>query len=460
VNVSFKNTHQYTEVDNGAFVDDDNYYLTFDRRLLQYYAGYKLDPFLRFSLLGSLSDSERFYENDSSRVSDTDWDKVYSSGSYFGKLQTHELQFNYEREKWHGVFGAGLYREQMSFESYFFYNLPPFPFESITNYDTLDTRTTTRYLFAQAGHDLGNFSLSGGARLSHHSLAGDFFTVEFNPSFNFRALLLYGSLSTGYNAPSLYQLFDPSKSFNGHTARGNPNLEPEQSVSLEVGLKKEFRARSYVTLSGYYTKVTRSIEYVYLWNGATPLDEITFTDNRGDTYINIGEQVARGLEAEGNAQITDKFSFQGNISFLTSQIEVDPGDIDRAHTGGHHIQLYNLGTFLSQEVKQRDVVRRPNMTAFTRLSYRPVDEIVISADYRYTGKRFDAGYDGSLGPYGALARIEVEAYHLVDVGVTWQAMENLSVGAKVENVLNEEYREVVGFQTRGRSLYLKLSARF
>jgi vitamin B12 transporter len=459
-NVSFKNTHQYTEVDNGAFADDDNYYLTFDRRLLQYYAGYKLTPAVRFSVQGSLSDSERYYENDSSRVSDTDWDKTYSSGSYFGELQTHELQFNYDRERWRTVFGAGAYQEKMFFESYFFFNLPSFPIESVTNYDTLDTRTATRYVFTQASFDLGNFNLTGGARLNHHSLAGDFLTVEFNPSVTLGALLLYGSLSTGYNAPSLYQLFDPSRGFNAHTSRGNRNLEPERSISLEVGMKEQFREGSYITFSAYKTKVTESIEYVYLWNGATPLEEIDYADDRGDTYINVGKQKARGVEMGGYARVSDRFSFQGNISLLTSQIQVDPQDLDQAYTGGHHIQLYNLGAFLNQDVRQKKVVRRPDVTAFTRFNYRPVEALGVNMTYRYTGKRFDAGYDGSLGPYGALARIDVDAYHLVDLGVTWQAMEKLSIAAKVENVLNEEYREVVGFQTRGRSLYLKLSAKF
>ena len=460
VNLSLKTTHQYTEVDNGAFSDDDNYYLIFDRRLVQYYAGHELTPLLRFSLSGSLSDSERFYENDSSLVTDAVWDKVYSSGSYFGKLQTHEMQLNYKDSKWQGVFGAGLYREKMLFESHFLYNDPSYPIELVTNYDTLDTRTSTRYVFAQAGYAFGKFNLSGGARLNHHTLAGNFLTVELNPSFTLEELLVYGSLSTGYNAPSLYQLFDPSRNFNAHTSRGNSNLEPERSLSLEAGLKKAFYTGSYITLSAYRTKVTQSIEYVYLWNGATALADIGFADDRGDTYINVGAQLTHGIEVDGHARISNNLSFQGNVSFSTSEVSVDPDDLDAFYTGGHHIQLYNLGEFLNQEVKQKNVVRRPNATAFSRLSYRPVKALRLSAAYRYTGRRFDAGYDGSLGPNGALARIEVEAYHLVDAGVTWQAEEKFSVTGKVENVFDESYREVVGFQTRGRSFYLRLSARF
>ena len=72
----------------------------------------------------------------------------------------------------------------------------------------------------------------------------------------------------------------------------------------------------------------------------------------------------------------------------------------------------------------------------------------------------DVGYDGTLGPYGALARIDVDAFHLIDLGVNWKASKVVSIGVKVENVLDEKYREVVGFQTRGRSAYLKVSAVF
>ena len=460
VNMSFKNTHQYTEIDNGAFSDDDNNYLDFDRRLLQYYAGYKLNPFLRLSVLGSFSDSERFYENDSSKVSDNVYDKAYSTGTYFGKLQTHELQVNYEEGRWKGVFGAGLYREKMFFDNYFFFNDPVYPFELVTNYDTLDTRTSTKYVFAQSGYMVGNFQVSAGTRMSNHTTAGNFLTFEVNPSFSFRNLLVYGSLSTGFNVPSLYQLYDPSRTLSAYTTRGNENLKPERSLSLEGGIKKEFFSGSYITFSVYQTNVTDAIEYVYLWDGTQPVEELDYRHDRGDTYINVGEQRAQGLEVEGFARITPEFSLQGNVSFLKTEMRVDPENTDPAHTGGNHVQLYNLGVFLSDDINLENLVRRPDFTAFAKLRYRLSADFNIGASYRYTGKRFDAGYDGSLGPYGALRRIGVEAYHLVDVDVNWQATTAVGVGLKVENMLNEDYREVVGFNTRGRGVYLKVTARW
>lgn len=458
VNLSFKDTHQYTEIDNGAFSDDDNNYLNFDRRLLQYYAGYKLNPYLRLSVLGSFSDSERFYENDSSKVSDHAYDKAYSTGTYFGKLQTHELQINYEEGRWRGVFGAGSYREKMFFDNYFFFNDPMYPFELVTNYDTLDTRTSTKYVFVQSGYMAGNFQVSAGTRMTSHTTAGNFLTFEVNPSFTFRDLLVYGSLSTGFNVPSLYQLYDPSRTFSAYATRGNENLKPERSISLEGGVKKEFLSGSYLTFSVYQTNVTDAIEYVYLWDGAQQVEELNYSHDRGDTYINVGEQLARGLEVEGYARITPEFSLQGNVSFLKTEMRVDPENADTAHTGGNHVQLYNLGAFLSSDFNQHNLIRRPDFTAFTKLRYQLSGDFTIGVAYRYTGKRFDAGYDGSLGPYGALRRIGVEAYHLVDADVNWQATKVVGVGLKVENMLNEDYREVAGFNTRGRGAYLKVTA--
>jgi vitamin B12 transporter len=456
--VAFKNAHQYAEIDSRAYFDDDNNHLIFDRMLLQYQLEYKVNTLFSLSALGSLSNSERFYENDSSRINSTTFDKAYSTGTYYGKLQTHEAQLNYQQGNRKALLGAGVYTEKMFFDSYFFFNDPDFPFESTANYDTINARTTTGYVFAQMGLDFGNFHLSVGSRFSHHTMSGNVATYEINPSFTFDDLLLYGSLSTGFNAPSLYQLYDPSKGYSAYTTRGNPDLEAERSTSVELGIKKEFSSGSYLTFSVYKTKVTNSIEYVYLWDGATALDQISYLDDRGDTYMNVGDQEVDGLEVEGYVKLSDKFSIKANVSALHAQISIEPEAIDVQHTGGHHVQLYNLGTFLNGDVKQNDLVRRPNLTAFSQLTYSPVSFVTINAAYRYTGKRFDSGYLVSLGPYGALSRIEVDAYHLVDLGLQWRATETFAVGLKVENIFDEPYREVVGFQTRGRSAFLKLTA--
>ena len=75
-------------------------------------------------------------------------------------------------------------------------------------------------------------NLNVGGRLNHHDTYGDFFTYSLNPSYivdvNAAQLKLFGSLSTAFVAPSLFQLYD--------TYSGNVNLQPEESQSNELGL--------------------------------------------------------------------------------------------------------------------------------------------------------------------------------------------------------------------------------
>jgi vitamin B12 transporter len=458
--LSYKNTDQSADIDDGVYNDDDNAYLDFDRNLVEYHAGYQLTKNWRVIALGSRSDSERLSVNDSS-VTDLDdtYDHTYVRGKYTGKIQTNEIQVNYQTQKAKGVFGVGQFREDMNFNTYYFNRSSFGVFESRVNYDTLDTSAKVNYLFAQVNLNINDFNIAFGSRWSNHSLFGDHWTFDVNPSFYFNSMLLYASVSTGFNPASLYQLYDPSKGFNAYATRGNPNLKPETSTSIELGVKKEFPSGIYVTLSAYRTQTRNAIEYIYLWNKDTPIPELTFEDNRGDVYLNIAEQIVNGVEVEGRV-LLGKFELRGNVTWLDGSITMDLADMDVRQTGGHHVQLFNYGTFVRNEVEIDKLVRRPNLTTYLALSFTPIQNISVSAVHRYAGSRFDSGYDENLGPYGALNQFNVESYHLVDIGASWEIRKSLTLGIKVENIFDQKYQEIIGFQTRGRSAYLKVGFRW
>ena len=449
--LSFRNAYQQTDIDDGAYADDDNYYLEFDRNLFHYHAAYSISPSVRVTALGSHSASERFYEDDSTQVSAGVYDKVFATGTYYGHVQTHELQVNLIKERFSAVGGGGLYREDMNFDNYVLFNDPQFPFEQRSNYDTIGAKTTTAYGFARGKYHIDKFTLSAGGRYTHHTTAGSFLTFEVNPAYAVGDLLIYGSVSTAFNPPSLYQLFDPTP--GPSVARGNPNLKPERSTSFEAGLKKAFTSGSYLTVSAYTTNVRDGIEYVYLWNAEKEIEALDFTDARGDRYINVAEQLMTGIELEGVLRVSRQTSLRGSASYVRTAVRAHPADIPDADTGGHLVQLYNIGVFLDQAMEQEQLVRRPDFTAFAQLQHTLSDELSLRISYRYTGSRYDAGYDPSLGPYGALRRLDVDAFHLLDFSAIWQATKNLTATLRVENILNEQYREVVGFRTRGRGVY-------
>lgn len=458
VSAFYKGGNQHADIDAGAYLDDDNDFIAFERDLVNYNFAYSINTHWRISAQGFWSRSSRLNENDSSVIDfDGNYDGAFFRGKYNGRLLTNELLTSFTKGKLDGVLGVGQYAESMVFNTYFFSNTFG-PFEWVVNYDSLDTSSKTNYAFGQFRWNFENFYLSGGVRLSHHSIFGPYWTAEVNPSYRIHNnVLLYASLSSGYNAPSLYQLYDPTQGFGAFTSRGNRALLPEESVSIEVGIKKEFQSGSHITFSAYRNRVNHVIEYVYLWDKNSEVQNLGYYDYLGDTYLNFSKQVVLGAELTARAVLSKRIILQGNLSWLNGKLRLESDELDIQQTGGNHVQLYNYGTFVSGNTELNNLVRRPNFTFFGQVQYLPAAKIALSVAYRFIGSRLDSFYDSGLGPYGALGQLEVERYHLIDLNGSWEITNSLRLGLKLENVLNEPYQEIMGFQTRGRSLYLKLA---
>lgn len=453
--ISYRDIDQHALIDDRAFDDDDNAFLDFQRKLVDYKAGYRINDLWSLTFNGSWSKSERNSVNDSSIVNTNgDYDKTYLRGNYFGKILTNEVVLRYAKERFSGIVGGGQYRERMYFNTYYFSNAFGFPFESEVDYDSINISTRTSYVFTQLNYEAGNFALTAGSRLSRHSLFGSQWTFEASPSYRFDDLVLYGSVSSGFNAPSLYQLFDPSRGFGAYTTRGNSELEAEKSLSWELGLKKEFVNGNYLTLSAFRSLTSDAIEYVYLWKRGKPVAELGYADYAGDTYLNVSTQQVQGIEATGFAKF-GKFFLNGNISYIKSEIEYNSNDLDAALIRDNYVQLYNYGSFASSETSSSNLARRPQVTGYAEAGFRPDNKWTLTLQLRHAGSRYDVNYDADLGPFGALGQTEVNTYNLVDAGVAWQLNKRMLLSARVENVFDEQYREINGFQTRGRSAHLK-----
>ncbi len=454
--ISFKRANQRADIDDGAFNDDDNAYLDFSRNLVSWNATWKASAKLDLSLIGSWSASERISRNDSSLTDDQGtFDHTYSDSRYKGRLLTNELVLRYNTNGLDVTAGMGQFRETMSFQTYYFSNAFGFPYESMVNYDSLKPGATTFYVFSQASFEKGNLGITAGTRLSHHERFGFNQTFEASPFYRLGDMLFYASVSTGFNAPSLYQLFDPTRDFGAYTTRGNGSLKAETAISFEAGIKKEFQNGSYFTLSGFRSVTRNAIEYVYLWNRETPVAELSYADYLGDTYVNAARQLVNGFEFAGQLN-AGKFFLRGNVTALKGKVTFSPGDIDAEQTGSHHVQPYNYGAFIDDAVTTRKLIRRPAITGYAEAGFKFRDDLSVSAILRHGGSRYDVVYDPALGPFGALGRAEVETYDLIDLAATWKISDAWLVGAKLENVFDTDYQEIQGFQTRGRSAYLKV----
>jgi vitamin B12 transporter len=454
--IAGKRTDQHADIDDRSYDDDDNAFLDFNRGMIEYYGSYHLSGRLRLALTGSYSKSKRLLRNDSSLVNENaEYDHTFSEGIYHSQSTTNELVAEYGLGTATIIAGGGNYREEMDFNTFYFSNAFGFPFESRVNYDTIDTSASTTYLFGQVSVNIGKLNLKAGSRFNAHSRSGNFFTFEFNPSYQLGSALLYASLSTGYNAPSLYQLFDPTAGSDPALTRGNKNLKAEKSVSTEIGMKKEYNDGSYFTLSAYSTSISDDIEYVYLWDSSVPQSELTYAEYVGDKYLNISRQVISGVELSGRLN-AGKWYVQGNVSAMKGKITIREEDVVVSETHGHHVQLYNYGAFVGEDIDVNSLARRPRFNAYGELGFKPNARLTAYTALRHIGPRNDVEYNAGLGPFGALGERGVDRYTLIDAGVNYQLTNSFAVHAKIENIADNEYREIYGFQTRGRSGYLKL----
>ena len=463
---SYKLVRQFTSIDAGAFQDDNNYTIDFKRNLFTYGSSYKLNNKLSVTYYGGASNIERKAINDSSQVDALGTtDHNYYSGTYKSSIISNDLQINYHSKGIDFVAGGNSYKETMTAET-FYYSTAYGIYESITNLDSLKIKDHTASGFVHTdlngivlNEKLTALNLALGGRFVNHSIFGNVFTYEINPSLKLsKEALLYFSYTTGYNAPALYQLYSPANS-NSVVSLGNKILKPEESQSFEIGLKHELNNQFYYSIVYFNTAVKNVVDYVYLWNKSKSIDSLSFGDYRGDTYVNLGTQYAHGFEFSFTTKISEKLFISGNLTLVQGKIKYNPSGIDTTHTKGNYIQLFSNGVFLTKETQSIGLVRRPS-TAHVSITYMPVKKFSLRVDARFTGASNDIYYDSSLGPYGALNTVGVEDYTLLDCSIKYQIIKGLAAMLRVENIFDTKYTEIKGYATRGRGFYCGLRYSF
>lgn len=476
VSFGFKHLHMNTDIDKSAFVDDDNYTLNYERNTaygkVRYFTNDKLD----IALTCGFTKNVRHAYNDSSLVDNSgSTDKTISEDQYSSQNNSADLFATWKEKNIHYSLGASYLNEKMDQVSNYYSALYGFPaFESHSSLDTIHPDASTTSLYAQL--DLHGalispfftpFEIILGARMMNHSKFGQEFVWELNPSWRItNEALMYFSFSKGLNAPSLYQLYSPSRyftydmNFTTGIPTGNADLLPEISDSYELGFKQKISTTGFFGLSIFKSITKNQIDYVYFWDQNVPIDQLgtdfNRDDYRGDRYLNTGKQTMYGIEFTFENKINDFLQLRFNLGLVNGYIDYSSSQISNSQTGGNHVQIFNNGSFLNAPVRTQGLTRRPN-TARTEIQVTPVKNFDFILGLSYVGSRSDVYYDATRGPFGALSTTPVNDYTLVDISCHYPVTSHLSASFRLENLLNEKYSEIKGFTSRGRGAYLKIT---
>ncbi|HEY7544874.1 MAG TPA: TonB-dependent receptor [Blastocatellia bacterium] len=229
------------------------------------------------------------------------------------------------------------------------------------------------------------------------------------------ATQLRASFGTAIKEPGLTEAFSPNIFF-----LGNPDIDPERAISFDVGMSQEFFGRRASVEVNYFDNRFRDV-IAFLFDPVT-FGPVTLPDGRLTNFVNLERASARGIEAIGAARPTLKLSVRASYTFLRSRL-------DRASSTNREVGL--------------PLLRRPRHSGAFEISW--IDErFDITFDGSLVGRRRDI--DPILGRLDPVGRSFFnEGYARVGASGSYRINRNLMAFARAENLLNDDYQEVLGY---------------
>ena len=236
-----------------------------------------------------------------------------------------------------------------------------------------------------------------GARYNNHNRFGNNQTFTFNPSYALNnQVRLIGSLSTGFKAPSLYQLGN------------NDQLKAETSINTELGIS--FRKGQVFARAVYYNRnIKNGIDF----------------NNINYQYFNFIQQKVNGIEVEIQHPLNDQHNFSLNYTLMNGK-ETNQNRITNTDT-----------------VTYDYLLKRPKHSLNAQWNYTINKKWNASLLGRFISERKD------VGGYGA-PDVTLSYYTLLNAAIQYKWSRRLVVFANGQNLLNDNFSEVNGYNAIGR----------
>ena len=235
---------------------------------------------------------------------------------------------------------------------------------------------------------------------------------EFDSSKTFRTETTYrltdrtrvrGAFGTAIKNPTFTERFGYYTNFIG-----NPNLVPEKSRSWELGFDTQLSDGNVVLSATIFdSELANEIDgFVY--------DPTIFAFTSGNTN---SKSERKGLELSFISNFWDSFS------------------ISSAYTYTH-----------SKDVDSVDEVRRPKNIASVNLSWEATENLFLNTNLQFTGDQTDVYFP----PYPEPSQVvTMENHTVLNVNINYIASDRFKIYVNLDNLLDEDYEEVFGYQTLG-----------
>lgn len=276
-------------------------------------------------------------------------------------------------------------------------------------------------LFAQQRISRGRLSVITGLRYVHNDSFGDRAVpraavtyLALRGGHRLSGTRLRFSYAQGIKEPRFEESFGISGVFPSDP---NPNLKPEENRAFETGFEQSFFDGAYALSAIYFNNQFRN--------------QIEFTTNPTDfngQYVNVNRSMAHGAEVTLKGHWTKHWSLDSAYNYTSTQILEAP--------------LCTPQNFCDPLLAAgKPLIRRPRHSGSLLLSY--------------LGSRWGANLAGSFvgrrpdSDFLGLGINHAPGYARVDLGGWYAIHPRVTAYVNVENALDRQYEEVVGYPALG-----------
>jgi len=380
----------------GEFGDDPTYFFNLEEGAYRAAVNYSaFNGFWNQSLGVSFLRNVRKYKFDV-----TPFNPSSSRSFYDGKKLKIDWQNNFYLTT-NNIVTMGVETEEEKAISEYYSFSDAFNFVSI--FPENSSRTTGAYLQNQL-NIFGNFFNTFGIRYDNHERFGSQVTYRIAPAYIFweTGTKLKANYGTGFKAPSLFYLFDPSY--------GNANLNPEKSTGWDAGIEQ------------YFSNSKVIIGLTYFQNS---FEELFGFDANFKT-INIDKAESSGIEFYFLSNPLKEFHLKTNFTYTNTKNK-------------------------SENSPDRDklLLRRPKVKISSSVNYIFQERANLNVEVIFVGQRDDMNF--SIFP---AVRVNLKSYTLVNLSASYDVLKFLQLYGRIDNLFDTEYEDVLGFGTPGFSGYL------
>ncbi len=232
---------------------------------------------------------------------------------------------------------------------------------------------------------------------------------------------LRASYGEGIKAPTLVEAFSPSSFF-----LGNPALKPERARSFDLGIEQTMWGER-VRMEMVYFESRFRDQIAFIGDPASFGGPVKALDGRLTNFVNFDRARARGVELSAALRPVRQLSVAASYTLLNSKQTAAADVID-----------FNTLRLAPNPEVGLSLLRRPRHSGNFNVAWTD-DRFDVNLQGFFVGERRD------LDPVTFSRLATNNGYTRIDLAGAYRVSREVSLFARIENLLNRDYQEVLGF---------------